>query len=167
MILFSSALRQHQLRFTPLEDCLEHLTLAATWTEEAWGYIRNKGVDERKIIMEEYKQQIYIAILGKQPVAMFALFPHEFHPDLISGSKRLPHTLQLSHVYVDKNYRGLGFGLQIINEAKRIAKASGYDLIVLDTLRPGLSKMYEKQGATEVCEGRLFGEPTEIMNMSI
>ena len=61
----------------------------------------------------------------------------------------------------------LGFGRQIVNEAKRLANEAGADLILLDTLKPNLTRMYEKQGAVAVCEGRLFTEPTEVMRMEL
>lgn len=167
MILFSTALTKHQLTFTPLSNCMAHLTLAATWTEDAWGYIRNRGVECRKEILKDLSEQLYIGTLHGQPVAMFALFDHKFHPDLIAGSRRLLHVRELMYVYVDKDYRGLGFGRQIIDEAKRLAREAGADLILLDTLKPNLNRMYEKQGAVGVCEGRLFSHPTEVMQMSL
>ena len=165
MLLFSSALMMHRLAFTPLSGCMQHLTLAATWAEEEWGYIRNKGVAFREGVLSDMRDQVYIATLNNQPVAMFALLDHEFHPDVQAGSTRLPHARALMYVCVDKDYRGLGFGRQIVDEAKRLARQVGADLILLDTLKPNLTRMYEKQGAVEICEGRLFAEPTDVMRM--
>ena len=71
------------------------------------------------------------------------------------------------YVYVDKNCRGLGFGKQLIEKAKYIAANQGANLILLDTLKPKLDRMYEKQGAQVVCEGRLYSHPTEILSISI
>ena len=167
MLFFSSAVSQHRLTFTKLADCMQHLTLAATWTEGEWGYIRNLGVEARKEILTAKQNQLYIGTLANQPVAMFALFDHHFHSDLQAGSKRLPQARELMYVYVDKDYRDLGFGRQIVNEAKRLANEAGADLILLDTLKPNLTRMYEKQGAVAVCEGRLFTEPTEVMRMEL
>jgi len=167
MLFFSSAVGQHRLTFTKLADCMEHLLLAATWAEDEWGYIRNKGVEFRKGVLSDMSNQVYIATLANQPVAMFALFDHEFDPRLQAGSQRLPHARQLSYVYVDKDYRNLGFARQIVDEAKRLARLAGADLILLDTLKPNLTHMYEKQGAVAVCEGRLFTEPTELMRMGV
>ena len=74
MLFFSSAVSQHRLTFTKLADCMQHLTLAATWTEGEWGYIRNLGVEARKEILTAKQNQLYIGTLANQPVAMFALF---------------------------------------------------------------------------------------------
>ena len=65
------------------------------------------------------------------------------------------------------DYRGLGFGEQIIDEAKQLAKLASVNLILLDTLKPNLNRMYKKQGAVAVCEGRLFTESTEMMRMGL
>lgn len=168
MLLFSSAASRHQLTFTKLADCMKHLPLAVSWAEEAWGYMRGSlGVEKRKERFSDKRDQVYIGTLANQPVAMFALFDHEFHPDLQAGSKRLPQVRELTYVYVDKDYRNFGFARQIVNEAKRLAKLAGADLIVLDTLKPNLTHMYEKQGGVAVCEGRLGTEPTELMRMGV
>lgn len=71
------------------------------------------------------------------------------------------------YVYVEKDYRGLGFGRQILDEAKKLAKASGANLIVLDTLKPGLNRMYEKQGAKVLCEHHLFSHSTDVLTMRV
>ena len=167
MLFFSSAVSHHRLTFTKLADCTQHLTLAATWIEGEWGYIRNLGVEARKEILTADQNQLYIATLDNQPVAMFALFDYQFHPDLQAGSNQLPRAKELMYVYVDKDYRDLGFGRQIVNEAKRLARESRANLILLDTLKPHLTRMYEKQGGVSVCEGRLFTEPTEVMRMEL
>lgn len=97
---------------------------------------------------------------------MFALLDHEFHTKLQAGSTR-SHARALMYVCVDKDYRGLGFGRQIIDEAKRLARAEGADLILLDTLKPNLTRMYEKKSGAAVCEDRLFTEPTEVIRMGV
>ncbi len=167
MILFTSALMPHKLKFTKLSERMELVTIAAVWAETEWGYIRNKGVEYREGVLSAISANVYIGTFGDQPVAMFALLDHEFHKDLIDTGKKLPHVRELMYVYVEENHRGLGFGLQIINEAKCLAKEAGADLILLDTLKPGLNRMYEKQGAVEVCEGSLFLQRTDVMRMGI
>ncbi|HAU1881956.1 TPA: GNAT family N-acetyltransferase, partial [Legionella pneumophila] len=133
MLLFSSALAKHKLTFTRLSDCMEYLPLAAKWAEDEWGYIRNKGVEYREGVMHALSHDLYIGTYAGQPVAMFALLEHE-----------LPSSRELMYVYVDKEYRGLGFGKQIIEEAKRLTAMAGSDLILLDTLKPSLNRLYEK-----------------------
>ena len=111
--------------------------------------------------MHALSHDVYIGTYAGQPVAMFALLEHEF-PNPRGLSAR-----ELMYVYVDKNYRGLGFGKQIIEEAKRLAAAAGSDLVLLDTLKPSLNRLYEKHGAKVVCEGSLFSHPTEVLSISI
>lgn len=169
MLLISSSLIKHKLTFTRLADCMEHLPVTAIWAESEWGYIRNKGVEYREGVMNLMKDDVYIGTLAGQPVAMFALFKHEFHIDLINAqsSHQLPQARELMYVYVEKDYRGLGFGRQIIDEAKRLARESGSDLILLDTLKPGLNRMYEKQGAEMLCDHHLFSHSTDVFSMHI
>lgn len=167
MLLFSSAMMKHKLTFTKLSDCMQHLTLVATWAETEWGYIRNKGVEFREGVFASINEQIYIGSLHEQPLVMFALLDHGFHLDLKEKISSLPQARELMYVYVDKDYRGLGFGRQIIDEAKRLAKDAGADLILLDTLRPGLNVMYEKQGAEVFCEHQLFLHPADALVMRI
>ncbi|HAT2073515.1 TPA: GNAT family N-acetyltransferase [Legionella pneumophila] len=161
MLWFSSALAKHKLTFTRLSDCMEYIPLAAKWAEDEWGYIRNKGVEYRQGVMHTLSSDVYIGTYAGQPVAMFALLEHEF-PNSRGLSAR-----ELMYVYVDKKYRGLGFGKQIIEEAKRLAATAGSDLILLDTLKPNLNRLYEKHGAKVVCEGSLFSHPTDVLSMSI
>ncbi|ANN96323.1 TPA: GNAT family N-acetyltransferase [Legionella pneumophila] len=156
MLLFSSALAKHKLTFTRLSDCMEYLPLAAKWAEDEWGYIRNKGVEYREGVMHALSHDLYIGTYAGQPVAMFALLEHE-----------LPSSRELMYVYVDKEYRGLGFGKQIIEEAKRLTAMAGSDLILLDTLKPSLNRLYEKHGAKVVCEGKLYSHPTDVLSMTI
>ncbi|AWN75656.1 TPA: GNAT family N-acetyltransferase [Legionella anisa] len=156
MLLFSSALAKHKLTFTRLSDCMEYLPLVAKWAEDEWGYIRNKGVEYREGVMRTLSNDVYIGTYAGQPVSMFALLEHEF-----------PNSRELMYVYVDKEYRGLGFGKQVIEEAKRLTIAAGSDLILLDTLKPSLNRLYEQHGAKVVCEGRLFSHPTDVLSMTI
>lgn len=133
-----------------------YIPLAAKWAEDEWGYIRNKGVEYREEVMNALSHDVYIGTYAGQPVAMFALLEHEF-----------PNARELMYVYVDKEYRGLGFSKQIIEEAKRLTKVAGADLILLDTLRPNLNRLYEKHDAEIVCEGRLFSHPTDVLQISL
>ncbi|MFO9228351.1 GNAT family N-acetyltransferase [Legionella pneumophila serogroup 1] len=167
MLLFSSALTKHKLTFTKLSDCMEYASIAAKWAEDEWGYIRNKGVDYRKEVLLSLSNDVYIGTYAGQPVAMFALLDHTFHPQLTSVLDRPPHARELMYVYVDQNCRGLGFGKQIIEKAKVLATESGADLILLDTLKPRLNRLYEKYGAEEICEGQLFSHPTDVLRISL
>lgn len=71
------------------------------------------------------------------------------------------------YVYVDKFCRDLGFGRQIVDEAKRLAQVAGSDCIVFDTLKTKLNRFYERCGAKVVAEGKLFSEPTDVLVMKV
>lgn len=153
MLLFSSALIKHKLTFTKLSECMDYVPIAAKWAEDEWGYIRNKGIEKRKEVMQALSDNIYIGTLADIPVAMF-----EF-----KAKNKLPHTYELMYVYVEKDYRGLGFGKQILEETKKLAAKSDVKLILLDTLKPNLNRFYEKHGARVICEGTLFSHPTDVL----
>ena len=157
----------HTLTFKKLSDCPKYAPIAAKWAEDEWGYIRNKGVAYREQLFRDNSEQVYVGFYGNQPVAMFALFPFKYNDELANGSKNLTKAMELMYVYVDEKVRGLGFGHQIVEEAKQVAKDSGSQLIYFDTLKQGLNKFYEKQGAHLVCEGRLFTESTDVFRMSV
>jgi GNAT superfamily N-acetyltransferase len=157
LITSSHSLMKHRLTFQRLADCMQYLEIATIWAEGEWGYIRNKGVEYRKGVMDELQNDVYIGVYANQPVAMFALLEHKVHEN----------AFELMYVYVDKNYRGLGFGKQIIEGAKHLATNKGASLILLDTLKPNLDRMYEKHGAQVIGEGRLFSHPTEILQIKL
>lgn len=164
MLLFTHAAKKHKLVFVQLSDHMKYLELAATWAENEWGYIRNKGVEFRKELFTSLAKNIYIGLFANNPVAMFALFDHSFHKR-IRQSHRIPNTSNLMYAYVDKNYRDLGFGTQIIRKAKSVALSKGKDLILLDTLKPNLNRMYEKHGAKVICESQLYSHAVDVLRM--
>jgi GNAT superfamily N-acetyltransferase len=167
MLLFSSAFKKHKLSFNKLSTCMEHVPMAAKWAEDEWGYIRNKGVEFRKEVMTKYKENVYIGCYAGEPVAMFALLNHPLHPRLSAVLDSPNNAGELMYVYVRKEYRDLGFGKQIIEKAKQLAKDSGAKLILLDTLKPNLNGFYKRQAAEVVCEGSLFTHGTDVLRMTI
>lgn len=82
---------------------MQHLAIASIWVENEWGYIRNKGIEFRKEMLTKLSNQVYIATLNNQPVAMFVLHTHEFHPELSNKASNLPIMSELMCVYVDKD----------------------------------------------------------------
>lgn len=163
MVFFNSAKYRHRLTFVKLATHMQYLDIAAEWAEGEWGYIRNKGVDYRKSVLASLKDHTYIGLFGGQPVAMFVLFDKEMRPEL----KAKLVASELMYVYVDKKCRDLGFGRQIVDEAKSIARTSGSDCIVFDTLKTSLNGFYERAGAKVVVEGTLFTEPTDVLMIKI
>ncbi|HHT0593219.1 TPA: GNAT family N-acetyltransferase [Legionella anisa] len=167
MLLFSAALFKHKLNFKPLSEGMEYLSLAATWAEGEWGYIRNKGIEFRKGVLNDMKEHVYIGLLNDQPVALFALFPKEMAPEFNEKKFKVPALSELMYVYVDKPYRGLGFGKQIIEQAKEIAKSQKAEFIMLDTLKPSLNRFYENAGADVIAENQLFSHPTDVLTIRL
>ncbi|MCE0722906.1 MULTISPECIES: GNAT family N-acetyltransferase [Legionella] len=167
MLLFSAALFKHKLNFKPLSERMEYLSLAATWAEEEWGYIRNKGVEFRKGVLNNLKEHVYIGTLNGTPVALFALFPKEMAPEFNEKKFKAPIISDLMYVYVDKPYRGLGFGTQIIEKAKEIAKTQKAEFIMLDTLKPSLNRFYKNAGAEVIAENQLFSHPTDVLTIRL
>lgn len=163
MLLFSAALSKHKLKFVRLSQCPEHIPLAAKWAEDEWGYIRNKGVEYRKDVLSGMKEYVYIGTLQNQPVAMFVLYEKKMCPEFNVGKHKAPLISELMYVYVDKPYRGLGFGQQIITAAKKQTKLVESEFILLDTLKPGLNRFYEKNGAKVIAENQLFLHPTDVL----
>jgi diamine N-acetyltransferase len=167
MLLFSLVSHKHKLTFKKLSNCMEHLTTAATWAENEWGYVRNKGVAFREDVFRKLSDDLYIAHFRGLPVGMFALVEKETSPELLTNKHDPSIMFELRYVYVDKNYRSLGFGNQIIEKAKLIAKHSGANLIVLDTLKPNLNRFYQKHDAQILCEGQLFSHGTDVLSMKL
>jgi GNAT superfamily N-acetyltransferase len=165
MLFFTTAAKNHKLVFTKLSDCMQHLHIIAEWAENEWGYIRNKGVEFRKEVFTQLSSNIYVGTFNDQPVAMFALIDKPFSKSL-KTSFPLPSAFELTYVFVKKDYRGLGFSNQIINETKSLSLNDGKNLILLDTLKPGLNRMYEKHGAKIICENELFSHSTDVLRMS-
>ena len=163
MDFFTSARHRHRLTFVKLAAHMNHLDITAEWAEGEWGYIRNKGVEYRKGVLTSLKGCTYIGLFGGQPVALFVLFDKEMSPELSSRVK----VSELMYVYVDKSYRDLGFGRQIIDEAKVLARISGSDCITFDTLKTKLNPFYERSGAKVIAEGKLFSEPTDVLMMKV
>ncbi|AMP90144.1 GNAT family N-acetyltransferase [Legionella pneumophila] len=167
MLLFSLAMSKHKLTFTKLSECMEYLELAAKWAEDEWGYIRNKGVEFRKEVLSDLKEHTYIGTFNGKPIAMFVLFDKDMSLELNTGKFKPPVVSELMYVYIDKSYRGLGFGKQIIDEAKRLAQYAQSEYIMLDTLKPCLNRFYEKSGAKVIAENQLFSHPTDVLTIKI
>lgn len=163
MEFFTSPRVRHKLTFVKLADHMEYVDTAAKWAEDEWGYIRKKGIQYRKEILTALSDNTYIGVFGGQPVAMFVLFDKQVSKTLSSRFI----VSELMYVYVDKLCRELGFGRQIVDEAKRVAKASGSNSIMFDTLKTKLNPFYQRCGAKVVADGMLFTEPTEVLLMRV
>ncbi|MCW8409874.1 GNAT family N-acetyltransferase [Legionella sp. PATHC035] len=167
MLLFSTALLKHQLDFAPLSECMEYLPAVAAWAENEWGYIRNKGVEYREQLLSSLKEHVYVGTFNGQPVALFALFPKEMASEFHEKKFKAPTVTELMYVYVDKTYRGLNFGKQVVEKAKEIAKSKEAEFIMLDTLKPSLNRFYQNSGAQIIAENQLFSHPTDVLTIKL
>lgn len=158
MLLFSYA--KPELTFRQLSERMQDLPIVAKWAEDEWGYIRNKGIEFRENLMRDISERVFVGYYADSPIAMFALFEEDNH----LGSNRC----ELMYVYVKDGCRGLGFGKQIIDQAKKLAaELFNSNLIKLDTLKPRLNKFYAKQGAEFIGEGNLFSHPADVLGIKI
>lgn len=88
-------------------------------------------------------------------------------PEFNEKKFKAPVVSELMYVCVDKPYRGLDFGKQIIEQVKEIAKAQKAEFIMLDTLKPSLNRFYENAGAQIIAENQLFSHPTDGLTMKL
>ncbi len=128
---------------------------AAQWSEAKWGYLRIfPGIEARKKLIEEMKNDFYIVTYADQPIATFVL-----KDAIVENAKKL------TYVYIDESFRGLGIGPQLIELAKKVCREKNIGTIVLDTLTPNLDRFYEQRGAKLVCEDRALGHPCSLFLM--
>jgi len=159
-----------KLSFVPLYLCTNSIPVLAQWIEDKWGYIRNRGVDERIKILTALQDQIWVGFYAGKPIAMFGLL----NPDMDAkftelfreSNLKIPNTGHLSYVYIDEPYRGWGLSKQILDHVKLKAREKGVDRIVLDTLNPKLNPLYKKAGASVVADHHLNYVPTEVLSLT-
>jgi len=157
------------------------LQQAAEWAETKWGYMRNfPGNVERINLLLEIKQFFYLAIYEAQDknqhlVGTFALTPDKV--DLEQEKKFLQSknyvsllknekAVSLKYVYVHDNFRDFGFGTQILNQAKQIAKKD-HALMTAHLLTPNVHGFYAKRDAVfkaEIAETRAHEEPCTLIH---
>lgn len=149
--LISSSYFKPKLIFKCLSICPEHIPLLARWGEDKWGYLRQfPGYEVREKIFREKKSDFYVGFYAGQPVAMFMLKD-------VKDDPKHPHLINfkyLTYVYVDEDYRGCGFGKQLMTKAKLLAKEAGAEFITFSTLTPAINQFYtqDKIGAKVVHE---------------
>lgn len=125
----------------------EWLPQMAEWVEKQWGYMRRfPGLKKRLEIMDKVKDYFYVITYADQPIGMFALFDSDFSNDKYQSK-------ELTYVYLEESFRGLGIGKEIIKAAKKTSSDMGSDMLVFDTLNPNLNHFYEGCGAKVVCDG--------------
>ncbi|WP_392538853.1 GNAT family N-acetyltransferase [Legionella sp. 227] len=177
MIFFTAAGKRHTLEFKQLsqfkEDKEAHIKLTASWAKKAWGYLHQSDKKYYQRDIHKKQEQIYVATFHGLPVAMFGLFEKRFFPfqDDVGDDKITQDTglkaIYFDYIFVEEQFRGLGFARQLLNQAKALAIESGADLIYLDTLNPKLNNMYIKLGAKVICEGQYMENPTDVLSIKL
>lgn len=183
MLLFSLA--KPNLKFVKLNQvaddsffakCLELVTI---WFTDEWGYIHDKdktreqAILDRKKYLAENADKIYLAFYGELLVGAFRIGYKEFEEELINsqirkGFRDKLQTSEIWFIYVDPTYRGLGAGRQIVQEIKRLSKADmSADMVLLETLKPGLNHLYRTEDAELVCENYLDHHPTDVLRIKL
>ena len=69
---------------------------------------------------------------------------------LIAGLNALAHWrwLYIRHLWVREDYRGMGYGGQLIDAAQMIAQERDYAGLYIDTFEQSIADFYEKKGFT-------------------
>lgn len=162
----SSAKFKHKLTIIPLRKRPQALEQAAIWAESEWGYLRVSeedpqgiGIEERKAKINNMIDDFYMVYYGNTLVGMFSLSDIM----ILDENKK-----KLSYFYVVESMRDFGIGGQMLERAKKIAKAQGSDMVVLDTLKPRLNHFYEKHGAKVVSdfENLEFNAPMSALRIN-
>lgn len=141
MLLFNSSKSLHTLSFLKLFDAgaEKFSPIIAQWLFKEWGEETGIKLERFIQIIESYKHSSYIGFYAGHPVGFFTLSLTKTSSDV-----------KLSNVFIEKNYRGLGFAHQVIQYAKTIAKHFGFQNLLLETSKPELNSLYKKHGAKPV-----------------
>lgn len=183
MLLFSLA--KPTLKFIKLNQITDaalfekSLNLVTDWFTDEWGYIHDKdktreqAVTDRKKYLIENADKIYLAFYGSLVVGSFRVECKEWADDLVSiqAKKGLENQLKTSEiwfVYVEPTCRSLGLGRQIVRKIKQLsATEMKTNMILLETLKPGLNHLYKTEGAEEICENHLNNNLTDVLRIKL
>jgi GNAT superfamily N-acetyltransferase len=135
------------------------------------------GIEKRINILLEKKNYFYLAFYedyaqqSRHLVGTFTLTPTSVNEDkekFFSRKKyhvvRVPNikTINLSYFYVHDNFREHGFGTQMLEKAKQIAKASEM-VMTAHLLTPNVHGFYTKRDAVVLAEDRSLNEPCVLV----
>lgn len=154
----------HPISFVSLSDVSHKernkwLDEAANWTQLKWGYLSDKSSDTyQRQYIEERGKDFYFMTYANQPIGMFSLNDYKVSDQLLEKCAFMSDTYtarELTHVYIDASFRGLGLGKHIKAKVTAIMKKEEIDLLVFDTVTPLLNRFYmKKDWSREVCEGQ-------------
>jgi ribosomal protein S18 acetylase RimI-like enzyme len=176
--LFSSV--RPKLTFQTLEQIKDtvlfekYVELITNWFTDEWGYIhdtnktQDQAIRDRKEYLRENADKIHMAFYDKLLVGSFRFEEKEFAKELfIEGGAQLKAS-EIWFIYVDPTYRSLSAGRQIVQEIKRLSKEEmSVDMVLLETLKPGLNHLYITEGGKVVCENSLVHNPTDVLSIKL
>lgn len=158
---------QKRLTIRKMRDYPMGPSICAKWDFDVWRSLLPETMfAESKKMYEELSENYlgvtpYLLFLNEIPIGMFTL---EERDSMRNIGGKLAH---LWDVYIDVSYRGLGFGKHLIWEALREAKTLGFDYLLLNTLKPRLSKFYEKLDAKIIGEEYVNGRGLERLGFDL
>lgn len=150
------------------------LIQAAEWAECKWGYMRIfPGIRERMEIILAKEKYFYLALYKQHLVGMFSLTPNQvnieketkflknknYYVEPVQGIQ----TINLSYFYVHDNFREFGFGTQMLNKARQLAREANM-LMTAHLLTPNVHGFYAKRDAVFVDEDRSLKEPCTLIH---
>ena len=181
MLLFSRA--KPTVQFTKLSEVDEHsfgnyLELVTEWFTKEWGYIHDKGkdpdqaIDDRMVYLTKNADRIYLAFYNELVVGAFRIENKEFENELLTSQENKGwqgklKTNEIWFIYVDPLSRGLGVGRQIVQEIKRISMGDEANIVLLETLKPSLNRLYTSEGAEQICDNALDNNPTDVLRIKL
>lgn len=175
MHLFTSA--KPKFRFEKLnamddEHFENYLELVTNWFTDEWGYVHDKGktpeqaIQERKEHLRENANSIHMVFYNNLVVGAFRIENKEFDAKFLK--RDLLKTSEIWFIYVDPTYRGLGAGRQMVQEIKRLSKDEmSAAMVLLETLKPGLNRLYMSEDGKIVCENTIEHNPTDVLRINL
>lgn len=185
MLLFSTAKPRvtfktlNQVNPDSFGPCLE---LVTKWFTQEWGYIHDKvdgtykeleqAIEDRMQYLTENADRIHLAFYDELVVGAFRIENKEFVNELLehqanNGWQDKLKTNEIWFIYVDPMSRGLGVGRQIVQEIKCISGQENASIVLLETLKPNLNRLYTSEGADHICDNALDSNPTEVLRIKL
>ncbi len=130
---------------------MEDYDQAFRFIEQLWTY-NSYDYDEVKKVYQR-------VITDSHAFAFFLIEDDEYigfcHGDYIDTFWMSGSTCYVSSIITEKEYRGKGYGIRLMDHARALAKERGCKAIILDSgfPRTGAHRFYEKYGFEKSCYG--------------
>lgn len=155
--------------------CLDQVNL---WFTSEWGYIHDKdkhpvkALEDRKKYLDANSNRIHLAFYGDILIGAYRVENKEFDKELLDnqikkGWQDKLITEEIWFIYVDPGARGLGVGRQIVKEIKQCSLNKKAGMVLLETLKPGLNRLYKTENAEVIGENSLDSNPTDVLRINL